>query len=266
MKRAIIRIRPTDKENKNKIQQLKIEALPKTDIIYNLDVLEGFKRIPDSSIDLIVTSPPYNKGYWAKNRNLKNNEFNTKSRRIEYGEFNDTMEPEEYEKWQREVLNECVRVIKPTGSIFYNHKDILSSLNTVHPTYVYDYAVKQVIVWDRKSTPSIDKRYFLPITEWIYWIKKDRDSKPYFDRKAAEFQKNIWSFPPDRNNDHPAPFPIELPENCILACTKEGDIVLDPFMGSGTTALAAKKHGRHYIGFELNAEYINNEDKNDNEN
>lgn len=68
--------------------------------------------------------------------------------------------------------------------------------------------------------------------------------------------KNIWRFNAEKKNSHPAPFPIELPENCILACSKEGDVVLDPFMGSGTTAIAAKKHNRHYIGFELNQDYI----------
>ena len=66
----------------------------------------------------------------------------------------------------------------------------------------------------------------------------------------------VWRFSPERNNNHPAPFPIELPENCILACSKEGDLVYDPFMGSGTTAVAAKKHNRHYIGSELSEEYV----------
>ena len=75
-------------------------------------------------------------------------------------------------------------------------------------------------------------------------------------------QKNVWRLGADRTgNSHPAPFPIELPENIILACSKEGDIVLDPFMGSGTTALAAKKNNRHYLGFELNPDYIEEAEK-----
>lgn len=225
--------------------------------ILNIDCIEGLKQLPDNSIDLIITSPPYNKGYWSKNRNTNSyGDFKTKSRRIDYGVFNDTMLPEDYEKWQRELLDECIRVIKPTGSIFYNHCDIQRDLLSIHPKYVWDYPVKQMIVWDRGNTPKLDKSYFFPITEWIFWIKKTRDARPYFDRHNAAFQKSVWRINPDINNNHPAPFPIEIPENCISACTKEGDIVLDPFMGSGTVALAAKKLNRRYLGFELNNEYI----------
>ena len=225
--------------------------------IYNMDVLEGIRTLDDNSVDLIVTSPPYNKGFYNKHKKrTKWDLCYTKSRVIDYGVFDDNMSPEDYEKWQREVLNECIRVIKPTGSIFYNHKDILYELNCIHPKWVYDYPLKQVITWDRNSTLTIGKEYFYPVTEWIYWIKKSKDARPYFDRKNAKYSKAVWCFPPDKHNNHPAPFPIELPENCILSCSKEGDLVLDPFMGSGTTARAAKLHGRDYIGFELNPEYI----------
>ena len=64
---------------------------------------------------------------------------------------------------------------------------------TIHPSWVYDFPLKQVIVWDKCGTPKIDKSYFLPFTEWIFWIKKDKDSVPYFDRNSALFKKNIWS-------------------------------------------------------------------------
>lgn len=231
--------------------------------IYNIDVLEGLRQIPDNSIDLIVTSPPYNKGYWTKNKSTKDKYYNIskKVRKIDYGVFDDNMSPEDYERWQREVLNECIRVIKPTGSIFYNHKDIYNALNTVHPLYVWDYPVKQLIIWDKGSTPNVGKEYFLPCTEWLFWIKKTPDSKPYFDRKKGKYCRNVWRIIPDKKNSHPAPFPLEIPENCILTCTKENDIVLDPFMGSGTTALAAKKNKRNYIGFELNNEYIEEANK-----
>ena len=143
-----------------------------------------------------------------------------------------------------------------TPKIFYNHIDILRDLNTIHPSYVYDYPLKQIIVWDRGGTPKLDKSYFIPITEWIFWLKKDKDSRPYFDRRQADFQKSIWRFNPDKKNTHPAPFPIELPMNIIKSCSKEGDVVYDPFMGSGTVALAARNLGRHYIGSELNPDYI----------
>lgn len=226
--------------------------------IYNMDVLEGLRALPDDSVDLIVTSPPYNKGYWSVNRrtNITKGSFYTKSRRIDYGVFDDRMDPDEYVSWQKQILDECIRVIKPTGSIFYNHCEIQRDCLAIHPTYVYDYPIKQLIIWDKGSTPRLDKSYFYPTTEFIYWIKKTKKARPYFDRRNAIFNRAVWCFPPDRHNTHPAPFPQALPENCILACTKPGDLVLDPFMGSGTTARAAKLHGRDYIGFELNPEYI----------
>ena len=223
----------------------------------NEDCLDTLRGMEDNSIDLIITSPPYNRGYYnAHKKKSKWDLCDTKSRVIDYGVFDDNMPPEEYEEWQREILTECCRVIKRTGSIFYNHKDVLWHHNTIHPKWVYDFPLKQIIVWDRVSTLPVDLSYFYPITEYVFWIKKDRDSKPYFDRHNALFQKNIWRINPEKNNPHPAAFPVELPQNIIAACSKEGDIVYDPFMGSGTTALAAKILNRNFIGSELNPDYI----------
>ena len=218
--------------------------------------LEEIKKIPDNSIDLIVTSPPYNKGYWSSNRNVNNYSFyKTKSRRIEYGDFDDNIEPEEYEAQQREILKECIRVLKPSGSIFYNHIDILKNHQTIHPTYVYDFPLKQIIIWNRKNTPKLDKSYFFPVNEYIYWIQKTKTSRTKFNRKNAIYNKNIWDIMPDKNNDFPAPFPVELVKNCILTTTNEKDLVLDPYMGSGTTGVACKELNRNFIGIEINKEY-----------
>ena len=73
----------------------------------------------------------------------------------------------------------------------------------------------------------------------------------FLTRKKSIFNKVIWSFNPDKDNKSPAPFPIQLPLNCILACTDENDVVYDPFMGSGTTALACNQTNRRYIGSEI---------------
>ena len=227
------------------------------DRIYQEDCLQTLRRMEDNSVDLIITSPPYNKGYYNKHkRQGKGDLCRTKSRAIQYDGFNDKMDPLEYEKWQKEIIAECLRVLKPTGSFFYNHKDILFNNSTIHPRFVYDFPIKQVLIWDRGSTLTVGKDYFYPTTEYIFQIKKTDASKPYFNRKEGRFKSAVWRFSPERNNNHPAPFPIELPENCILACSKEGDLIYDPFMGSGTTAVAAKKHNRHYIGSELSEEYV----------
>lgn len=223
--------------------------------LYQGDCLEKMKDIADNTIDCIITSPPYNKGYWSANRNI-NNGFHTKSRRIDYGTFNDTMQPEDYAEWQRKVLKECIRILKPSGSIFYNHIDILKEHNTIHPLFAYEFPVKQIIVWNRKNTPKLDKSYFFPITEYIFWIKKTKDARVYFDRNNAKFKTNVWNISPDVKNSFPAPFPEELPENCILATTKENDVVLDCFMGSGTTGVACKRLNRNFIGIELDENYF----------
>jgi DNA modification methylase len=124
-------------------------------MIHNEDCLETMSRMDDSSVDLIITSPPYNKGYWSSNRNL-NNGFKTKSRRIEYDGYNDCMDPVEYQNWQRKVISECLRILKPSGSLFYNHQPIQKNHLEINPTYIYDFPLKQTIIWNRKNTPKLD--------------------------------------------------------------------------------------------------------------
>lgn len=237
-----------------------------TNKIYQGDCLGILKTFPDESINLIVTSPPYNKGFWSKNRNMNNGfkSFNhknsttikTKSRRIEYGIYDDKVNPEEYANNQKEVIKECLRVLKKDGSLFYNHIDILSEHQTKHPSWVYDFPVKQVIIWNRKNTPKLDKSYFFPITEYIFWIQKNNNSRTKFDRKKSIFNSNVWEINPDVKNKFPAPFPEELVKNCILTTTDKKDIVLDCYSGSGTTALVCVKTNRNYIGIEINPKFI----------
>ena len=225
------------------------------DKIYNEDCLETMARIPDNSIDLIVTYPPYNKGFYA-NKNAKQSKvWNTlNGRKIAYDSFSDDMFPEDYEEWQKAVISECIRILKPSGSLFYNHKDIIYKGLIVPPKWVYDFKVRQQIIWDRQSSCMIDPHYFMPANEWIYWIVKD-EKKVFFDKEKSSFRTNIWRMNVDKN-PHPAPFPYIMAANIINCCSKEGDIVYDPFMGSGTTALASVKLGRQYIGSEISEKYV----------
>ena len=214
------------------------------------DSLEELKKIESNSVDLVVTSPPYNKNFWLRNRNQKG------KRIITYDTFSDTLEPQEYIRTQKEILDELVRVIKPTGSIYYNHIDILHKHNTIHPSYVYDYNVKQVIVWDRGNTPKLDKSYFLPTTEWLFWIKKDWDSIPYFNKSLATHKKSIWRINKEKNNPHPAPFPEELVDNIVKSSCPENGLILDCYNGSGTTAVVAQRNNMDYIGIDISEQYI----------
>jgi len=222
--------------------------------IYNEDCLITMSKIEDNSIDLIITSPPYNKGYWSSNRNM-NNGFKTKSRRIDYGDYNDSLSPIDYENNQIKVISECLRILKPNGSLFYNHIDILNKHQTIHPKWVYNFPLKQIIIWNRKNTPKLDKSYFFPINEYIFWIQKDKKSRAYFDRHNSIMNKSIWDISPDNKNKFAAPFPKQLPMNCILSCSKENDIIYDPYSGSGTTCLVAKELNRNFIGSELSKEH-----------
>ena len=225
------------------------------DKIYNEDCLETMSRIHDNSVDLVVTSPPYNKGFYA-NKNAKQSKvWNTlNGRKIAYDSFSDDMFPEDYEEWQKAVISECIRILKPSGSLFYNHKDIIYKGLIVPPKWVYDFKVRQQIIWDRQSSCMIDPHYFMPANEWIYWIVKD-EKRVFFDKEKSAFRTNIWRMNVDKN-PHPAPFPYIMAANIINCCSKEGDIVYDPFMGSGTTALASVKLGRQYIGSEISEKYV----------
>ena len=208
----------------------------------------------DNSIDLIVTSPPYNKNFYAPSGAISKVWSAMRGRQIAYDVYNDSMPPQDYENWQRKIISECIRVLKPSGSLFYNHKDILVGGGIINPSYVYDFNVHQQIIWDRGTSPALDNHYFFPITEYIYWIVKDK-KQFFFDKSKSVFKSTIWRMNVDKN-PHPAPFPYIMAANIINCCSKEGDIVYDPFMGSGTTALASVKLGRQYIGSEISEKYV----------
>lgn len=225
-------------------------------VIYNEDNLVTLSRMPDESVDLIVTSPPYNKGFYA-NKNAKSTKVwgTLDGRKIAYDACTDDMLPEEYEAWQKKIIEECIRVLKPSGSLFYNHKDVIYKGLIVPPKWVYDFKVRQQIIWDRQSSCMIDPHYFMPANEWIYWIVKD-EKKVYFDKEKSAFRTNIWRMNVDKN-PHPAPFPILMAKNIVSCACPEGGVVYDPFMGSGTTALATLDigGGRSYIGSEISEKY-----------
>lgn len=215
------------------------------------DCLEVMKQIPGNSIDLVVTSPPYNK-HSAKRKGSSKDSWQKAG--ISYETFNDDLPEEEYQRQQVELLSELVRVIKPSGSIFYNHKYRIVNHRVISPEeWLKGFILRQVIIWNRGNSPVLEPIRFMPITEQIYWITKERNT-PYFTSSGFQF-KDVWRINPDSNNDHPAPFPESIVKRCIIAaCPKEG-IVFDPYMGSGTTAVSAKHLERNFIGIEISKEY-----------
>jgi site-specific DNA-methyltransferase (adenine-specific) len=114
---------------------------------------------------------------------------------------------------------------------------------------VEGFPVRQIIIWRRKGGINFNKGYFLPTYEVIYLI-----AKPKFElAPKANSYGDIWEFTQDMNNPHPAPFPVDLIERIVTSTNAK--MVLDPFMGSGTTAIAAKNQGREFIGIEISPEY-----------
>ena len=225
-------------------------------MIHNTDCIEGLKELPDDSVQCIITSPPYNKkGLLGKV--TPGNQIWGKFE-IDYSSYGDDMPEEQYQAWMIELLNQCHRVLSPTGSMFFNHKPRRYRNRCYLPTDFIsqsDAQLYQLIVWDRRNSPNIRNDILVPCTEHIYWLCK---KKPvvYRDAIAPEYRSEVWVIPPNRQKQHPAPFPEQLVENCMLLTTQPGDTVLDPFMGSGTTALVAQSHNREYIGYEIDDHYI----------
>lgn len=225
------------------------KGLDKVNQIICGDCLEVLKTFPDNSVDLVVTSPPYNKAS-AKRKCSKTDSW-TKAN-IDYDLFSDDLPEAEYQAQQRELIEELKRVIKPSGSIFYNHKNRIVNHISVSPErWVGDF--RQLIIWDRGSSCVLEPIRFMPTIEQIYWITKENKT-PYFTKEGFQF-KDVWRIPPAQN-PHPAPFPEQLVKRCIISACPENGIVLDPYIGSGTTAKVAKEMGRQYIGIELNPKFI----------
>lgn len=230
--------------------------------VHNMDVLEGLRQIDDNSIDIIITSPPYNKA--GLNGKCKGAKWN---KTIDYGgDFNIDNKPEDvYQDWQLEILKECYRVLKKDGLMFYNHKNrIVKGKGYIISPYEWllksEFYIRQEIIWNRKSGPNQESSRYIPSYENIYVLTKDKNT--IFKRKKdAEHRTDVWTINPDRHNEHPAPFPIDIPRNILHNIDVEEDrkkdiVVLDPFMGSGTTARAAIEKGYNYIGIEIVPEYI----------
>ena len=219
--------------------------------VINGDCIEVLKQLPENSVDLIVTSPPYNKH--SANRKCGSSDSWQKAN-INYDGFDDNLDESVYQAQQREVLRECLRVLKRTGSIFYNHKARIIKHATIFPhEWLGGFIVRQMVVWNRKATPMLEPIRFMPITEYIFWITKERTT-PKFNGEAFSYSE-IWEIPAQKDNDHPAPFPIEIPLRAILSTTDKDDIVLDPYGGSGTTAVAAIRTNRNFILIEQSAGY-----------
>jgi DNA modification methylase len=214
--------------------------------------LEGFTLLDDESIDHVSTSPPYNLGGFHADRKFRS-----------YAGFSDDMPEDDYRAFVKAVIKECYRVLKPTGSFFLNMKTRIIDGVSIPPFWVLEdnpFYLKQEIIWHYPSTANVDKIRFFPLFEYVFWFIKDLKAFTWNNEWAIV--GNVWyiSHITDRNEtkvgegdsgvQHPAPFPTQLSQAMILSTTNEGDTVLDPFLGSGTTLKVCRHHNRNGIGFE----------------
>ena len=214
--------------------------------IHNGDCLEIMRTLPSGSVDLVFTSPPYNictaQGAFLRDGKAV----------AGYDGFCDALPHAEYVEWMREVLRESWRLVSAKGAIFFNHKPRIKKGEQWLPLELNpDLPLRQIIIWDRGSGFNHNATYFTPSHEWVMLF-----AKPDFRLKLGNEprQKDVWSITPEKKSAHPAPFPVKLPQTAIE--WTDAKVVLDPFMGSGTTGVAALRAGRKFIGIEQSERYV----------
>jgi modification methylase len=216
------------------------------------DALDVMGRMPSGSVDLVITSPPYNIRNSTGNglKNGRGGKWERAALQNGYSHHEDCMPHDAYVAWQRTCLGEMLRVISDDGAIFYNHKwRVQGGLLQDRQDIVAGFPVRQIIIWKRKGGINFNPGYFLPTYEVIYLI-----AKPGFRLKPkANGFGDVWEFMQEVRNTHPAPFPVELIDRIVQSTS--GKTILDPFVGSGTTAISALNFGRNYIGIDISPEY-----------
>ncbi len=216
----------------------------KVNKIYNEDCLETMSRMNDNFIDLTVTSPPYNLGV---KHHTGNKVFEA------YDEYIDDMPEDEYQQQQINVLNEIYRATTQGGSIMYNHKNRIKNGKQITP-YEWllktKWTLKQEVVWFNRSQ-NFDKCRFYPMTERIYWLSKGTNTN---FTNAINQHDLIKDTAEGTDKEHKRAFPVKLARRFII-CFPDAELIFDPYMGSGTTAIAAIGEKRNWIGSELSKEY-----------
>ena len=243
------------KRGKTKAQQ---ERPPKLlDIIHHHDSRK-MKHLPDNSVHLMVTSPPYNVGK----------------------DYDSDLDLEEYKQLLEGVLVETYRVLVEGGRACINIANVGRSPYIPLHAYIVEIAqrcgffMRGEVIWDKGASAgascawgswqSASNPTLRDVHEYILIFCKDTFKRHPIRQNTIgrdsfiECTKSIWRFNAEsaKRVGHPAPFPVELPSRLIHLYTYVGDIVLDPFMGAGTTAVAARDAQRHFVGYEIDEDYV----------
>jgi DNA modification methylase len=213
---------------------------------------EDVARLMDGEkADIAVTSPPYNQHIdtFKPSGMHKEGDWVAKVERLAYP---DSLPEPEYQAAQRAALGVWYAAIKDHASLFYNHKNRYRDKQVVSPLSWLPgpFRFRQEIVWSRPGSVTQNARMFLPCDERIYWLYKGDDF--FFDDTTENKTfSTVWEIALEANKEHAVAFPIELPSRCILCCSQLGDMVLEPYAGSGTTIVASEQTGRLCNGMEL---------------
>lgn len=226
--------------------------------LYNMNCMEAMKNIPDDSVDLVLTDPPYNLGLFMKNRatNLKAMRENF------FGAAGwDDLEFEEWEKDMDEMFSELARITKIRGSVIM-FMSIIKVESIINLAEKHGFYYKTTGIWHKKNPmPRNMNLHFINSTEaWIYFTYKSHTGTFNNDGKAIhDFVETSVIPARERNHGkHPTQKPLKLLEHFVTILSNKGDTIFDPFSGSGSSGAAALMHGRKYIGSEINKEYYEN--------
>lgn len=214
---------------------------------YCMDCLKGLKQLPDKSVDLIVTDPPFNFdiGGYLRGAGLMTQRHYHKRINESFGaSFN-----------PKPFLKLIPRVMKRFNAFIFCNKSLVKTYLDFAVTQGYNY---DILIWHKPRAIPIKNNHHISDLEYCIYI---REKKAYFDNNLPlEFYKKVQTFdsPSQFGNkipEHPTIKPLELIKGYVLLASKKGDIILDCFMGSGTTAAACKQLGRNFIGFEINPKF-----------
>ena len=228
--------------------------------IYREDCLSTLKKIKDNSIDIVVTSPPYNMNLRIRNGKYCSRQI-VKEISTKYTEFSDNLPIDEYNQFHTNVLRELLRV---SDLIFYNIQIVTGSKRSIFKMIgEFSEYLKEIIVWDKgNGQPAMQQQVLNRRTELILVFEKDYPISRQF-RKRGNFKRgtldDLWLIKRGKKvggENHGAVFPIELVSTILENFSKEGDVVYDPSMGTGTTAVVAKQLKRKFIGSEISKKYI----------
>jgi site-specific DNA-methyltransferase (adenine-specific)/modification methylase len=223
------------------------------------DCLERMKEIESGSVDMIFTSPPYNMNLRIRNGKYCSRQI-VKEISTKYENFSDNLTMEEYFEFNKKVINECLRV---SDLVFYNVQFLTGNKPALFKLLgEFNEKVKEFIVWDKcNAQPAIGSGVMNSQFEVLIVLQNTKPESRAF--KSAQFDRgmlsNVWSMKRGKKADktHGATFPVELAEKAISSFTRKGSVILDPFMGVGTTGVACKNLNRNFIGIELDEDYFN---------